>query len=291
VYGCPYFFESEQSASFFAFQLSLAALAVVCRGFLNMAAFSRDAKASNKLMDIINRWSATERILGTSIEALPLLLVIPVLLFIAGLLDTLFSNVLRLSSPPASILAVSGISLFFFCALVSFLIFATVDGSLNPTNSPFQTTLSHIIRARLHPALSSLFSRPLPHGLPPRTVTSGNIPPRTFSAASSSSNGDVGAYELALDAKIYHEVIQATHDDATLDQASAALFEVIRRSVHPADYPPRMGPLVDEEHATLLHLLSPEASIRSSRTAAQVIIRLHDEYCEPSICSGLSSIF
>ncbi|KAJ7923532.1 hypothetical protein B0H13DRAFT_62585 [Mycena leptocephala] len=58
--------------------LSLAALAVVCRGFLNMAAFSRDAKASNKLMDIINRWSATERILGTSIEALPLLLVIPV---------------------------------------------------------------------------------------------------------------------------------------------------------------------------------------------------------------------
>ncbi|KAJ7729996.1 hypothetical protein DFH07DRAFT_994336 [Mycena maculata] len=251
--------------------LSLAALAVVCRGFLNMAAFSRDAKALNKLVDIKTRWSATEKILGTMIEALPPLLVVPVLLFIVGLLDTLYSSVLRLSSPPAPILVVSGICLFFVVALVAFLAFALVDGSINPAKSPFQTTLSHILHAHLYPALSSLFSRLLPWLKP---GVSGSDRTDLFSSA----NADSQVYELSSDAKIYHEVIQATHDDDILDHASAALFEVIRRSLHPVGYSPRIGRLADEEHATLLHLLSPEATIRSSRTAAQVIIRLHTEY-------------
>ncbi|KAJ7509665.1 hypothetical protein B0H11DRAFT_1901073 [Mycena galericulata] len=251
--------------------LSLAALAVVCRGFLNMATFSRDAKASNKLVDIKTRWSATEGVLGTIIEALPPLLVIPVMLFIAGLLDTLYSSVLRLSPPPAPILAVSGICLFFVFALVVFVAFAIVDGSINPSKSPFQTTLSYIFYSHLFPALSSLALR-----LP--SWKSGAAEVSTPADTSLGPDADSAVYELSSDAQIYHEVIQATHHDDALDHASAALFEVIRRSLHPVGYPPRIGPLADEEHATLLHLLSPEATIRSSRTAAQVIIRLHAEY-------------
>ncbi|KAJ7464444.1 hypothetical protein FB451DRAFT_1263534 [Mycena latifolia] len=253
--------------------LSLAALAVVCRGFLNMAAFSRDAKASNKLVDIKTRWSATEKILGTTVEALPPLLVIPVLLFIAGLLDTLLSSVLRLSPPPAPILVISGISLFFVFALVTFLLFAIVDSSVNPAMSPFQTTLSHVLYSRLRPALLSLFPRWFS-----RLSCPGSLPVTASRSSSPSAKLDSEVYALSLDAKIYHEVIQTTHDDYLLDEASAALFEIIRHSVHPAGYPPRIGPLADEEHATLLHLLSPEATIRSSRTAAQVIIRLHAAY-------------
>ncbi|KAJ7701240.1 hypothetical protein B0H17DRAFT_976737, partial [Mycena rosella] len=77
--------------------LSIAALAVACRGFLNMVAWSRFTKASEKLIDIRTRWVSSERFLGPTIQLLPQLLVIPVLLFIAGLLDNLFSNVLQLS--------------------------------------------------------------------------------------------------------------------------------------------------------------------------------------------------
>ncbi|KAJ6592241.1 hypothetical protein DFH09DRAFT_1306128 [Mycena vulgaris] len=264
--------------------LSLAALAVVCRGFLNMAAFSRDAKASNKLVDIKTRWGATEKVLGATVEALPPLLVIPVLLFIAGLLDTLLSSVLRLSPPPAPILVVSGISLFFVFALVVFLIFAIVDSSINPARSPFQTTLSHILYSHLHPTLSAFFSKWSPRLLNLR-ASDGTLPMAAPGRKSPVSKERSEVHELSLDAKIYHEVIQQTYDDGTLDQAAAALFEVIRRSVHPAGFPPRTGPLADEEHATLLHLLSPEATIRSSRTAAQVIIRMHTDYFFAVTCS------
>ncbi|KAJ7141715.1 hypothetical protein C8R43DRAFT_892543, partial [Mycena crocata] len=76
--------------------LSIAALAVACRGFLNMVGWSRFPKASEKLIDIRTRWVSSERFLGPTIELLPQLLVVPVLLFIAGLLDTLFSSVLQL---------------------------------------------------------------------------------------------------------------------------------------------------------------------------------------------------
>ncbi|KAJ7694630.1 hypothetical protein B0H17DRAFT_980748, partial [Mycena rosella] len=226
--------------------LSLAALAVVCRGFLNMAAFSRDAKASNKLVDIKTRWSATEKILGGTVEALPPLLVIPVLLFIAGLLDTLLSSVIRLSPPPAPILVVSGISLLFVFALVAFISFAIVDSSVNPAGSPFQNTLSYIVHSRLYPALASFSSRWFPYL---RRLGSSELPTTAASRCQTpSSQLDSEIYQLSLDVKIYHEVIQATHDDYSLDEASAALFEIIRRSVHPAGFPPRIGPLADQEH-------------------------------------------
>ncbi|KAJ7148508.1 hypothetical protein C8R43DRAFT_520170 [Mycena crocata] len=248
--------------------LSLAALAVVFRGFLNTAAFSRDAKASDKLVDIHTRWSNTEKILGNTVEALPPLLVIPVLLFIVGLLDTLLVSVFRLNSLPAPILVTSVISLFVFIALVGFLVFATVDGSVNPTTSPFQSFFSLYLRSSL-PAISSVLStRKI---FPSKSAKLPIIAPDSASLSSE-------VYKLLPDAKVYHETIQTTHDDDALDQASAALFEVTRRSLHPVGHTPRIGPLADEEHATLLHLLSPEASIRSSRTAAEVIIRLHADY-------------
>ncbi|KAJ6614160.1 hypothetical protein B0H10DRAFT_2046229 [Mycena sp. CBHHK59/15] len=252
-----------------------------------MAASSRDAKASNKLevVDIKTRRSVTEKVLGTTIdsEALPPLLVIPVLLFLAGLLDTLFSNVLQLSPPPAPILVISGlISLFSVFILVAFLTFAIVDGSINPAKSPFQTTLVHIIHFHFYPAPKSLSLAARCRVL--KRFQSLRLPIAVLREISTSSDqeSELNASEPLPNAKIYHEVIQATHDDDTLNQASAALFEVMRHSIHPVvqGYPPRKGPLTDEELATILRLLSPEATARSSRTAAQVIIRMHSEYCE-----------
>ncbi|KAJ7509426.1 hypothetical protein B0H11DRAFT_1249175 [Mycena galericulata] len=81
------------------FSLSIAALAVGCRGFLNMATWSRHKKASERLADVWTRWTATDRLLRPVIESLPWLLILPVFLFIIGILDLLFS---RLQCPGTS---------------------------------------------------------------------------------------------------------------------------------------------------------------------------------------------
>ncbi|KAJ7211735.1 hypothetical protein GGX14DRAFT_564961 [Mycena pura] len=97
-------------------QLSIAAIAVACRGFLNM------------------------RFLGPTIQLLPQILVIPVLLFILGLLDTLFSSVLQLSPVPKPILFTSGLSLLFISALAFLLFYTLTHRSINPSGLPFQWT-------------------------------------------------------------------------------------------------------------------------------------------------------
>jgi hypothetical protein len=68
--------------------------------------------------------------------------------------------------------------------------------------------------------------------------------------------------------KHYHETVQAIHDDDALDKASAALSSVLGPQRHII-----FQSLRDEEVGTLVHLLSPEASIRTNRTAAAAIVR------------------
>ncbi|KAJ7704319.1 hypothetical protein B0H17DRAFT_1193567 [Mycena rosella] len=126
--------------------LSIAALAVACRGFVNMTTLSSRKIAADKLMDINTRWKDADKMLGPALEVIPQLLVIPVILFVVGLLDSVFSNILRLEVLPAPILAASGLSLFFVTGVVGFLVFTLVDASFRPDSSPFQSTLSNAIR-------------------------------------------------------------------------------------------------------------------------------------------------
>ncbi|KAJ7151224.1 hypothetical protein C8R46DRAFT_826255, partial [Mycena filopes] len=74
------------------FSLTIAALALGCRGFLNMVTWSRHKRASERLADIWTRWNGTNRVLRPVIEALPQLLIFPVFLFILGILDLLIST-------------------------------------------------------------------------------------------------------------------------------------------------------------------------------------------------------
>ncbi|KAJ7513072.1 hypothetical protein B0H11DRAFT_1948596 [Mycena galericulata] len=219
--------------------LSIAALAVACRGFLNVVGWSRFTKASEKLIDIRTRWASSERFLGPTIQALPQLLVIPVLLFIAGLLDTLFSSVLQLSAPPKSILFTSGVSLLFVSAVVVLLCYTFTHRSLNPSGPPFRATISRLLRSVAH--------------------EHDDVFPDNLSGKASS---------------VYHEVVQETHDDDALNQASAALYNIIQSLAVWPRYGGSNPGLLDQERATFLHLLSPEASVRSNLTAVQVISRI-----------------
>ncbi|KAJ7282286.1 hypothetical protein C8J57DRAFT_1122205 [Mycena rebaudengoi] len=110
--------------------LSVAALAVTCRGFLNMVTLSHHAKATDKLIDIKMRWKEANKILGPVIEMIPQLLVIPVLLIVAGLVDNIFSDVLHLPTLPTPIVATTGLSFFFIAGVVAFLGYTLFDGSI-----------------------------------------------------------------------------------------------------------------------------------------------------------------
>ncbi|KAJ7471765.1 hypothetical protein FB451DRAFT_1470619 [Mycena latifolia] len=218
-------------------QLSVAALAVTLRGFLNMLALSHHTRAIDKIVDIKHRWDAAEKTLGPAIEMIPQLLVIPVLLFVIGLLDSIFSAILGLAALPIPVVIASGISLFFIAGVVLLLACTLLDASVRPGSSPFQSTLSRGIRRMFELASCA------------RPVTSKNtIPP--------------GRVALT-----YHEIVQRTHADDTLDKAAAALSGVME-SLRIPDAP------YVHESATLVHLLSTEASSRCNRTAADVIVRL-----------------
>lgn len=217
-------------------QLSIAALAIACRGFSNMVTWSRYVKAWEKVADIRARWKAAERFLGPAIEGLPPLLIIPVVLFIAGLLDTLFSRVLDLSYQPPGIIFTLVFSLLFIISIAALLCITLFHGIRNPTRSPFQTSFTRIV------------------------------------GGSNSVRGRDRAYN-------YYEVVQETHDDDILDQAAASLFPVI---CHDSAIRTNnvIYPLSDSQCKTLVHLLSPEASMRSNLSAAYAIIRLIEGYPE-----------
>ncbi|KAJ7645285.1 hypothetical protein B0H17DRAFT_1216113 [Mycena rosella] len=196
-----------------------------------MTTLSRHTKAVDKLIDINTRWKAAEKMLGPAIDTIPQLLTVPVILFVVGLLDSILSSVLALEVLPASITAASGLSLFFVAGVVLFLVFALADASIRPDSSPFQFTLSRAVY---------------------------NMIPARYK----------GSNVKQMDAR-YYEIVQATHEDETLDKAAAALLGVLEYTVW---YRPHHSHVVLH---TLSHLISPEASIRCNLTAAQVIVHLH----------------
>ncbi|KAJ7267531.1 hypothetical protein C8J57DRAFT_1229083 [Mycena rebaudengoi] len=115
-------------------QLSVAALAVACRGFLNMVVLSRRDKATTteKFIDIRTRWKEAEKKLGPVIEMIPQLLVIPVLLFIVGLVDNIFSDILQLAVLPKPVFVASNLSLLFIVGLIGFLSYSLFDATFRP---------------------------------------------------------------------------------------------------------------------------------------------------------------
>ncbi|KAF7367958.1 hypothetical protein MSAN_00861000 [Mycena sanguinolenta] len=71
--------------------LSLAILAIAYRAYVNMAAESGHSVPANSSTDLKLRWTSAEALLQPTIETLPMILLFPVILFVAGLVDTFFS--------------------------------------------------------------------------------------------------------------------------------------------------------------------------------------------------------
>ncbi|KAF7358916.1 hypothetical protein MSAN_01232000 [Mycena sanguinolenta] len=239
--------------------LSIAALVVAGRGFLNMVTWSHHKKAALRLSDVHKRWAAAERVLRPAIESLPQLLVIPVLLFIAAIVDVLLSTVLVISPRPTLIFVTTSLCLISIITVASVLCATFLHGGLNPTTSPFQSSLASLLRTTIinigtffFHHTNNLFDQKLVRRVSPTMETqnmNGLLDTSLFSDATSS----------------YHEIVQGTHDDDALNLAASALLDILT-----VPGVSRRAEITDLELKTFIHLLSPEASIRSNRTAAEV---------------------
>ncbi|KAJ7871574.1 hypothetical protein B0H13DRAFT_2060182 [Mycena leptocephala] len=216
--------------------LSVAALAVACRGYLNMVTLSTHRRAVDKLIDIHNRWKPAEKMLG--------------------LRSNIFSNILSLELLPIPIAAASSLSLFF------------IAGFVYPDSSPFQSTLVRVVR--------KIFQ-------PPKII--------------------LDAEGILL--STYHEIVQATHEDETLDSAAAALVATIEtqpgfhllndlaqaaRSLFEPDFIVARNvlqfvPLLSEKFDNL-HLI-----LMAAKTPAVVIAAAHDRLTQPDSFSRYSDPF
>ncbi|KAJ7321018.1 hypothetical protein DFH08DRAFT_970317 [Mycena albidolilacea] len=276
-FSLPVVFEPSQSDirvnAFYSisliFSLTIAALVVAGRGFVNMIPWSRHQKATLRLADIYRRWDAAERILRPAIESLPQLLVLPVLLFLVGILDMLISTLFGLPHRPVFILATTGFCLLLIASLSGVLLVTLIDGSLHPSSSIFQSTLAAFIHAKVVNKMSPTDTQRGPKANVITTLALDDAE----SGYSVQSEGAMEDDRLVVGLSIesvdsYHRIVQGTHDDDTLEQAASALLDMLkvpnlgtrRRSMSP------------NELKSLIHFLSPEASFRSNRTAAEVLV-------------------
>lgn len=226
----------------------VAALAVAGRAFL--ASLTRpEGDAVAKLTQIYQKWATAKRYLGPFLEALPLFLMVPFTLFISGLLDMLFSTSITSSPDIFPILAASILSCTLVVMVGLLLCFAVMHGIKHPTTSPFQTSFS-----KFFSALCFADSKHVPDSESP--LLNDFKEERELTASS---------------CEVFHLALQETFDDETIDQASAALEGVLKTQGPAAEL---YSVLSDLGLRTILHLLSPEASLRSNLSAARIVTNL-----------------
>lgn len=269
---------------------------------------SRHTQAHKKLGDLHSRWKQATRILGPVVETLPQLLILPVLLFIVGLLDNMLSTALPLSAPLAPILAAGAISCVCVALVAVYIGFTLVHGGLYPTDSPYQTTLSQLIESYGRTVIGwfsqvyktttgfvtstfvswiTIFRKrrpresaiPLGHVEPPSrdmtsrgATTSGEFvrPDLTELSMYLSTFDPITVDDSEYEA--FHTAVQTTHEDDSLDQAAAALAPLMfeRQRV---DIARVSGDTTEQEMQTVVYLLSAEASVRCNVTAASVVVK------------------
>lgn len=119
---------------------------------------SHHTHAHKKLGDLHRRWAEANKVLAPAIEFLPQLLILPVVLFVVGLLDNVISSSMPLSEPYYPIFIAGLLSCVFAIAVAMYTVFTVFHGWLYPDISPFQSTFVQL--ALLHwPSAIDLIKR------------------------------------------------------------------------------------------------------------------------------------
>ncbi|KAJ8693862.1 hypothetical protein PTI98_008814 [Pleurotus ostreatus] len=223
--------------------ISTAAAAVAGHSFISSLTHSHGDSVA-QLTDRYHRWSGAKSLLGPVVETIPQLLIIPVVVFALGLLDKLFSSAIQLPKVSSGLLAAAIISCTCVTLLGLAMLAAFCHALLHPLTSPFQSTFLIFLKSKL----TNIF-RPI--------------------QAEGEQSPD---HDLSLvNCEVFHKVIQETHDDQYLNGAATAVSNMMVDSFRLRSRFLSYTPLPELELQTLLHLLSPEASIQSNLAAASII--------------------
>lgn len=270
-----------------------------------MLSRSQHTQAYKKLGDLYRRWGEAIRLLGPAVQALPQLLIIPVILFIIGLLDNMISSALPLSRGTMPIFGAGIVCIAFAAAVGVYTGYTVLHGCLYPSLSPFQSTLSLLVSDKN--LRKSVFRLLLPFRIlvdmlfsqiivmlrqsSQQVLHPGSIPTTRLGTKQAERRVDhndavVGRpiFHTRLETyeyDAYHVVIQTLHDDGLLDQAAAALGPMMLQRL--PSFEDRLIVATRHEMDTLCYLLSSEVSLRNNLTAA-VIIRGCVEGSELSDC-------
>lgn len=250
---------------------------------------SRHTQAYKQLGDVHRRWTQANRLLAPAIESLPQLLIIPILLFVVGLLDDMLSRAIPLSRPFIAIFVAGILSCVFAVAAGAYVLGTVIHGCEYSESSPFQTTISRLI-VMCRPVFWSYVGEALyaikvrKFRIPLRQ----DLEHRTSGPFVETKNGE-GI--IKLDAWIephehiaFHEALQQTHHDNVIDQAVTALPSLIayRQQVKfRGDQSLDRAKIIVLETSSLFFMLSTEASVRSNLSAAHFIIsQVSSGHCE-----------
>lgn len=263
---------------------------------------SRQTQAYRKLGELHGRWKKANQLLAPCVDVLPQLLVVPVVLFIVGLLDNILVTSLPLSQPFAP-LFIAGILCCLFALTVGLYTIWTVGhGCWYAESSPFQSTLSQCLAQVLVSTPTSMYTalrhcnnislsfwrsvdwlshqmharHPSSYAVEPILPAQNLLPPELplvvqceIYTHTPSSNILVTRQEY----EAFYLAIFETHEDVVLDEAVTALDDLRERWQKGGLSRPWPSPNIPHEYEAqaLFHLLSSEASIRSNVAAASYI--------------------
>jgi hypothetical protein len=222
-----------------SFQISAAALALLFRSYVTSLRRTVVKEASRRVTELYLRWQSAERYLGPSLDFIPFILIVSIVLFISGLTDSLVSVASSTAQTITDSRSTSFYALYAAAVVASICFLAVVI--------IVSYTVWHSLRYRTTSPFQSAISR--------SRETSGHM-----------EEDETRQKEQAA---VYRRLLVDTYDDATLDDACSALSN-LTSTVDPLQTQVPES-VMEEVTKALLFLLSPQASRRSIVTAAAFI--------------------
>lgn len=222
------------------------------------------------LVDIHRRWAEAERILGPALETLPVILTIPVILFLIGLLDNISSAALGSPHASAPVMVAASLSAIAIILVGIALLYTLIHACINPDTSPFRTTISQYIYTlglRIKRRFTGLFkwisehmhltvrstpvlgwkiqskslagqiSRRIRSFFHPRESDVESQSPKIEHEKEEEEEEPTLEQYMANDQylpradRVYHATLQTTHEDVSLDQAAAAFPSICENNL------------------------------------------------------------
>jgi uncharacterized membrane protein YdcZ (DUF606 family) len=259
--------------------------------------------------EIYFRWREALKHLGPIIEAIPQLLIFSIFLFVAGLIDKLFSLSVQLQGEAFRLIVVaSSFCALVFAFVVGVLLFTIIQSVLRPETSPFHsraaewiTSLRWYIHRRVLEASVVIVRKIVPASelgiswqqssyIPGKPLWMG-LAISLYHASVNSLSTMQGAREnpsenSSMIIEAFYSILSETYDDELLDNSSSVLSGILRQEWVNRPVADRVKEMV----LTLEYLASPQASRRSILTVARVLSSNSGVSTSPLILQALMSI-